>query len=257
LFSRSGRAQSEEVVRFARISSIEVKGNRVLNATFIIAASGLKAGDRATPTALLEAQKRILQTGNFGMRRVDHPEDSVKVTVADVNSATNEGKLVIQVEENDVVKAVNITGSGPIETKEIIAQIQTYANVVLNINTLRADVERIQKYYDSKGYMANVSEEGFGLTNGILDIPIVVGKVGLVTVSKSRKVSRKVKWAEHEVHKALKPGNYYNRYVFEALMRKLENKGIDTGFDYADRGCLWDLGRAGTVNLKLGFREKK
>jgi len=46
--------------------------------------------------------------------------------MGDVNPATNEGKLLIEVEENDVVKGFNITGPGPISVDEVRKQTSAY-----------------------------------------------------------------------------------------------------------------------------------
>src|SRR4051812_8047262 len=74
-----------------KISEIVVLGNKQLNKESIISASGLKVGDIATPAVLEAAQRSLLASGNYGMRRIDNPQDAVKVSVTDVNPATNEG----------------------------------------------------------------------------------------------------------------------------------------------------------------------
>jgi len=166
--------QEEKPEKYPRISFIEVRGNMVLTRSAILTAAGLKAGDRAMPSALSAARRNMLQTGLFGMHRPYKPEEAVKLSLVKFSKATNEARLIISVDENEIVKSFNITGNGPIPPSELLGYIQTKPNYVLNINTLRADVERIQLCYDRKGYVGNVSEEGFGLTKGILNIPIVV-----------------------------------------------------------------------------------
>jgi outer membrane protein insertion porin family len=231
-----------------KINEIVVLGNKALNKESIISSSGLKVGDVATPAVLEAAQRSLLATGNFGMRRINNPEEAVKLSVTDVNPATNEGKLLIQVEENDVVQGFNITGNGPIPPKDVQAQLQTKPGFVLNINTLRADVDRIQKYYDSKGYIANVSEEGFGLTNGILDIPIVVGKVGAVNVKGLVKTKKKVVTREMR----LKPGEYYNVNTFKKDYTRLFNTDL---FEDIQPAILTP--RPGVVDLTMNMTEKR
>jgi outer membrane protein assembly factor BamA len=196
--------QKEKPEKYPRITDIEVRGNELLNRASILSNAGLKIGNRATPSALATARRNMLQTGAFGMRRAGNPEDAVKFTVIKINKAANEARLIISVEENEVIKGIDITGYGPVSPKEIYKLIQSKPNTVLNNNTLRADVERIQKYYDSKGYIGVVQEEGFGLKQGILTIPIVVGKVGMVKTSggiiKTKK--RIVKRAEEEIRRS-------------------------------------------------------
>jgi outer membrane protein assembly factor BamA len=249
--------QDEKSEKYPRISSIEVKGNSVQNSASIIGYTGLKVGDRATPTALLDAQRSIFQSGYFGMRRVDKPEDAVTLTLVEVNKAANESQLVITVEENDVVKSINITDNGPVSVKELLEQIRTMPNFVLNINTLRADVERIQKYYDGKGYIANVSEEGFGLTSGVLNIPIVVGRSGYGRVRVNGLSEARRKAVEREWNHVFKPGDYYNTTKFWNLMKKLEKMGIGTGMDDISPGDNWIPNPKFGVSVTLNLREKK
>ena len=231
-----------------KVSSIEVRGNKTLNRASILAAAGLKVGDVATPAVLEAARRSLLATGNFGMRRISNPEEAVKLSVTDVNLATNEGKLLIEVEENDVVQGFNISGVGPIPPREVLAQLQTKPGFVLNINTLRADVDRIQRYYDSRGYIANVSEEGFGLTDGILAFPIIVGRVGTIVFKGLSPAQR----AEFRKLIRLKPGDYYNAREFERAYRKMFRKDI---FEDIQPSILTP--QPATVNLILNFIEKK
>lgn len=219
-------SQISEPASSPRIVAFQIRGNRVLNKAFIVAASDLRVGDIATPAALEATQRSLLATGNFGMRHVVSPQEGVKVCVIDVSPATNEGTVLIRVEENDVVKRFKITGNGPVSMKEIRAQLRTRPGFVLNINTLRADVDRIQKYYDNKRYIATVSEQGFGLANGVLEVPIDVGCVGPHPLTIGGLSGANERLAKRELGRVLSPGRYYNSHELAAALKRLEKHGI-------------------------------
>jgi outer membrane protein assembly factor BamA len=251
-------AQKKDGIEPPRIVAVEVRGNKNLNTESIISASGLKVGDRASFRALDAARKSLVSTGNYGMRHIDNPEEAVKVSIKSLNATLNEWNLLIEVEENDVVQGLNITGNGPIPPKEVQAQLQTKPGFVLNINTLRADVDRIQKYYDSKGYIANVSEEGFGLTNGVLDIPIVVGRIGPGGVVIRGLSKPKERLAKRELCRVLKAGAYYNVRDLEAALKRLEKLGIWSDWDdVSPEDPRFTPTRLGDFRFTLTFREKK
>src|SRR5579872_2709895 len=228
-----------------RISEIIVLGNKVLNKESIISAAGLKVGDLATPQALESARTRLLNTGNFGAL---HPEDAVKIRLADLNPDRNEAKVIIEVQENDVVKGFNITGTGPIPVKDVLAQIQTKPGYVLNMNTLAADVKRIQDYYDSKGYIATVDDTKVGFPDGILTLPIVVGRIGKITIHGLHKTKPKVVLREMRE----KQGDYYNDLQLRKDYTRLFNTQL---FDDIQVSRLTP--QPGTVDLTLNTQEKR
>lgn len=231
-----------------KISEIIVLGNKELNKEGILSAAGLKVGDPARQEVLDSARIALLNTGNFGARSAEHPEDAVKIRTTDLNEARNEVKVVIEVQENDVVQGFNIMGTGPIPAKDVVAQLQTKKGFVLNLNTLRQDVERIQKYYDSKGYLVTVSDEGFGITNGILDIPLLVGRIGTIKLNGLHKTRP---WVVNREMK-LKPGDYYSVLQLRKDYQALFNTGY---FEDIQPTILTP--KPGVVDLTLNFQEKR
>jgi outer membrane protein assembly factor BamA len=243
-------AQKDKPVDAPRIAAIEIRGNKALNRDAIVAMSGLKIGDGASAKALDAARQRLLSTGMYGMYR-DNPEDAVKFSIVTRNAAAHECKLVISIEENPVVKGFHISGNGPIASDEVMAEIHSRPGAVVNVHTLRADIDRIQKLYDRKGYIANVTEEGFGIgfgrKRGIIAFPIVVGKI-----SQIRLLGLNVVPAETvQNHMKLKVGDYYNINAFKNDFTAMYNTNL-----FAEIQPAILTPKAGEVALTLHFVEK-
>jgi outer membrane protein assembly factor BamA len=102
-----------------RVVEIKVRGNRVLNPEGIVGTSGLKVGGPLTKTLLDQAVRNLVSTGLYGARHLDEPEKAVIIS-ARVDPATNTASVTIDVEENEIVRNFNITGSGPLHSREVI-----------------------------------------------------------------------------------------------------------------------------------------
>jgi outer membrane protein insertion porin family len=228
------------------IKAIYVRGNKSLNVDYIVGASGLKVGDPVTQAKLEEARRNLLLTGNFGDKRPDNPEDAVKVT-ADVDPATG-ATVNIDVEENDTVLNFSITGSGPIPPSELIPLLQTKPGFLLNLNTLRADVARISDHYASKGYIATVTPD-IGIRNGILEIPIEVGKIGEIKISGLHKTRPFVVLREMEGQKS---GDYYNTQKLRRAYTRIFNTDL-----FSDIQPAILTPKPGIVDLTLNMEEKR
>jgi outer membrane protein assembly factor BamA len=236
-----------------KIVEIAVKGNKVLNHAFIEAATGLKVGDTATLGHLEEARRNLLRIGLFGDSKPDSPEDAISITTEPADGGV---KVIITVEENDVIKGFSIVNSGPIPSIEIVRLLQVKVGGLLNLNHLRADVARIQDYYQKKGYISNVTSD-IGIRNGILELPIEVAKLGPLRFEGNGPVP------VSELLKVMtsKEGGYYNARMLEEDFRGIEalyrSKGylatVDRGVDITpdDR-----IERArGTIKIRIENRQ--
>ncbi|NUQ69763.1 MAG: BamA/TamA family outer membrane protein [Chthonomonadales bacterium] len=226
------------------IAAITVKGNTNLNSETVIASSGLKVGETVNQQKLDEAKRRLLATQLFGANRVDDPEEAVKI-VAVVTAAGAE--VTIEVEENDIVKGINITGTGPVPAKVIRDLMQTKEGLVLNLAILRADATAIQEYYRSKGYLAIVSGD-LSMPNGILEIPIVVAKVDEVKITGLHKTRPWVVTREMRLRK----GEYYNATVFERDYYRIFNTNL-----FGDVSPAIVPKTPGLVDITLNLEEKR
>jgi len=226
------------------IAGITVKGNKNLNSETIINASGLKVGANVNQAALDDAKRRLLQTQFFGANRVDDPENAVRI-VASVEGA--KANVVIEVEENDLVKGINITGSGPVAAKVVRDLMQTKEGFVLNLATLRRDATAIQEYYRSKGYLAIVSGD-LAMPNGILEIPIVVAKVDEVKITGLHKTKLHVVTREMR----LKKGEYYSGDALQKDYYRIINTDL-----FADVSPAIVAKSPGLIDITLNVEEKR
>lgn len=238
----SSAAQGQDTA--PKIVDIIVLGNKVLNRESIVSASGLKVGDSATQTALDEAKRRLLATGNFGTHFPEDPEKGVQIRA---EIGPEGAKVVIEVDENDVVRGINLTGTGPIPAADILALLQTKVGFVLNLPTLANDVSRIRQLYEARGYQAFVSED-LGLKDGILNIPIVVGTIGKVTITGLRKTRQEVVLREM---KQL-PGQYYSLLELRKDLTRIYNTDL---FESVDP--TFNFPSPGTVDITLNIQEKR
>ncbi|MEP6755567.1 MAG: BamA/TamA family outer membrane protein [Chthonomonadales bacterium] len=244
-----------------KVTEIVVQGNKALNREGIIGASGLKLGQSISKNDLDVATRNLVSTGNFGARKIDNPEDAVKIS-ADIDQKSGDAKVTIVVDENDLVKGFNITGAGPVQPKVLQDLMQTKIDRVLNLNILRGDIERIQDYYKNKGYQALVSPDGFGLTNGILDIPVVVGKIGKIKLNGLHKTKPRV--VMRELYDT-KSGSYYNVNKLQKAYTRIFNTDLFSDIQPAiltptpgvvDLTMNLEEKRTGTVSASVGYSSR-
>jgi outer membrane protein insertion porin family len=232
-----------------KISAIEIKGNKALNREGIIGMSALKVGEPVTKAVLDQAVRNLISTGNFGAKHLDEPEKAVIIS-ADVDATTNTAKVTIEVDENDVVNNFNITGSGPIKTQEVLSVIQTKPGLILNLNTIRTDIASIQKLYTDKGYKAQVQGEGFGINNnGIVDIPVVVAKIGTIKINGLNKTRR---WVVTREMYDQKEGDYYNINKLQRAYTRIFNTDL-----FSDIQPAFIERSIGVVDITLNMEEKR
>ncbi len=226
------------------IVDITVKGNKNLNTEWVITSSGLKVGVPVTQSSLDDAKRKLLQTQLFGANRVDDPDEAVRIS-ATVDAAG--AHVTIEVEENDVVKGINISGSGPIPAKAIRDLMQTKEGLVLNLGTLSRDATAIQDFYASKGYMAVVSSD-LAMPNGILEVPIIVAKVDDVKITGLHKTKPYVITREMK----LKKGEFYNSETFRKDYYRIFNTDL-----FADVSPAIVPKSPGLVDITLNVEEKR
>lgn len=204
-----------------RIADIVVIGNKTLSSAYIIAASGHKVGDTCTDQTIAEMKTNLFQTGNFGWHSAD-VEEAVRVRSEEPNPPNGQCKVVIEVDENDTIKGVNITGSGPVKVTEIRALLHITENKsVYNPNQFLRDTADIQDLFSRRGYIATFGADAGPDANSpsILNVPIVVTRVAKIDVAKNHKTRRHVILREMKT----KEGDYFNRVTFNNDLRRLYN----------------------------------
>ncbi len=233
-----------------RIGEIVVIGNKTLQKDYIISESGHKVGDPCTDQTLAQMKTNLYQTGDFGWHSTD-PEQAVRVHSEEPNPPNGLCKVVIEVDENDTVKGVTITGSGPIPTPEVRALLHVNeGKTVYNPNVFLRDTADIQDLYKRRGYVVTFGQDaGPDERNpSILNVPIIVTRVARIDIVKTHKTKRYVILREMKT----KEGDYFNQTTFNNDMRRLYNLQIFEDVNAAEQ----DLG-PGKVGLTVSLPEKR
>ncbi|MCO5157360.1 MAG: outer membrane protein assembly factor BamA [Aquamicrobium sp.] len=147
------------VAEAAVVSSIEVRGNRRVDAETIRSNVGIRPGQNFGAGDIDEAVKRLFSTGLFSDVRINQ-----------VGST-----LVVSVEEYAIVNQVLFQGNKKIKDADLVRQIQLQPRNSFSDSLLAADVETIRQAYarigrDDATVSSQVSDLGDGRVNVIFDI---------------------------------------------------------------------------------------
>lgn len=204
-----------------KISKIIVKGNKLLSSSAIIIASGHAVGDPCNEQTLDEMKLNLTETGNFGIQHnPDDKESWVKVYSEEQNG---ECTVVIDVDENDQIKNIAVSGSGPIKAEEIVALLHLKPGSLYNPLYMRRDDLEIEKKYNSLGYIAVLGQdETLDPKTGVLTIPIIVTRVAEIKITKVHKTRRSVILREMKT----KVGDYFNRKKWNDDLQAIYNLNL-------------------------------
>ncbi len=205
----------------AKISKIIVRGNKVLSSSAIIIASGHNIGDACNEQTLEDMKNNLTETGNFGIQHnPDDKESWVKVYSEERNG---ECTVVIDVDENDAIQNITVTGPGPIKTEAILKVIHLKRGALYNPLHMRADDNAIESLYNKQGYIAVIGQdETLDPKTGVLTIPIVVTRVSEIKIAKAVHTRRRVILREMKT----KVGDYFNRNKWNSDLQSIYNLNL-------------------------------
>lgn len=216
------------------ISSVGVTGNKVFSSAEILDLVGLKAGDAFSNIKIEEAQRKILSSGFFSL---------VKPLV---NSNGKIATVVFDVVENEVIKNIIIRGNSVISSSEIKSVLASQVGKNQNFNALRADAERIQELYQSKGFtLVNIADMYMDDDQN-LNIEITEGIVRKIEIKKmvtKQKGNRRkptddvLKTHTYVIDREIEiiPGQVFNNNAYEATVENLMRLGIFKNVKYEAR----------------------
>lgn len=220
------------------IISISFSGNENINTEALNNAITSKVGDTWDIARVQQDINAIISMGLFSS--VTHREEERAGGIA----------LTFDLIENQKVTKIQIQNYAPLSEEEVMSAIKTKPNLIFNENTVRSDFQAIRELYAQKGYLAYVTEEADLLEDGTLVIPILVYKVGKITVSGNRKTKPYVILREM----SLKSGDYYNVIT----LRNIDYPNIyDLGFFETLNDPEPEEGEEpGTLNINIPVVEK-
>jgi outer membrane protein insertion porin family len=131
------KALKEELV-----TKIAIEGNRAIEENAIRSVVKMKEGDVFSPRALREDVQSIHQLGYFQEVRAEKRD-------------WGRGKAVFfVVEEKPVIREIKFSGNKKVKTPDLLEAIDLKPRTILNINSLKANVNKILKKYREEAYYA-------------------------------------------------------------------------------------------------------
>ncbi len=199
---------SAQEVEGQEVVEVRVEGNKQVPTESILMVMDTKPGSPFSLARLRKDLQAIYDMGFFVREPVALP------------MLTPEGRLIIVVRvfENPVVKDIVFEGNTAIASKKLLEVMQTQPGKILNIHTLRRDLQRLQDFYLANGYIAQPLAPDIR-EDGTIVIPIQELKVVSVKVDLGQKpkTKEKVVWRELRV----RPGQLFNQRAIEEDRRRL------------------------------------
>ena len=129
---------------YFKVKKIEVRGLKKVEPEAVIEKIGLREGMEVDNYVLRKDIQKI-----YGMKYFDWVE------------AQQDGEnLIFVVKEKPIVTKLKIQGNNDIDFDDLKGQIKTKEFAILDVNTVKADVSALQKYYEDKGYyLASIDYE--------------------------------------------------------------------------------------------------
>lgn len=191
------------------ITGVEIRGARNLNTEVVKLALTVKGGDTADRALVEENLRRIYNLGYFSDVGANLEKDG------------RGKKLVFHVVENPIIKEIEVVGSTAVGHGEILNALQTKPGMVYSVPILNADFKRVQKLFDTKGF----------ILNRVADLKFD-GEKATIYVEETRiegiRVVGNTRTREHVVRRELRGvriGDMYNDKRVSRSLQKIFNLG--------------------------------
>lgn len=218
------------------ITAINVRGNAHVPADRIFPVIRSQVGQPLDTRLLAADQNAILGLGYF---------TDVKTDVRATPGGVSVNFIVI---ENPIVSKILFTGNSHVTADILGALMDTTTGAVLNTNTLRDDVQKINSYYDKLGYTGTRHVENIKIdADGTLHLDIKEGvTVTAVDVTGNTIVSRTAILGAMKT----KPGVTYSDQTFQDDLEAINKLYKDIGFSASIDGGA-DPNNPGVVNVVI------
>ncbi len=222
------------------VAEVKVNGLSKTNEFVVLSAATLKSGVAFTNEAFEADKARIRDLGLYA-------------SVSGRTETTPDGRLrvIYDVVENPVITNIVLTGNKALKTEELRALVSSKPGEVLNTAVVDQDVQRIQRLYTDRGYIAFVSDQiGIDPKTGVLTIPVVETVVESVRITGNKKTKPFVITREMKT----RPGEPFNSQVLRRDLSRVYNLGIFEDFGNVQTEPGSDVGR---VNVILPVQERR
>lgn len=234
------------------VKEVRVRGNVRISEDRILLSTPIATGDKAGRSDVLDAIQRIYGMGYFA---------DVKAGSEPVDGGE---RLIFQVVENPVMSDVAFDGVTKVEPAKLEALFTSMKGDIINFNTIKESVDKIQKLYSEAGFpLARVADMGVA-PGGILRFRIAEGKIAAVKVkgneeTKEYVVLRELSTKAGEIFSAEKiKGDLrrvYNLNYFEETNLKFEPGTSADGRPSEEVVVVIDVKekQTGSINLGAGY----
>lgn len=234
---------------YGRLAGIEIEGNKKLDSEYIKGLVPLTIGMDLTQEDLDKAFAALQASGHFadlGARS--------QVFLGGI-------KLIITVLEFPDLKSIDVTGNTLMSTDELLSRMKSVVGKMINVNTLRTDLDGIVEIYKEKGYIASLEPEIS--MEGAVIVKVVEWKVGSVVISGNEKtkdeiIRRNIRLVEGEfIDMAVISDDsrrIYNTGIFDEV--GVELKPVDEG-PYADVVFVVKESQTGLFNVGATYNSSE
>ena len=162
-----------KVEDFFKVDEIQVVGVKKVEPEAVTEKVSLKEGSMATNYSIREAIKSIYDLKYF--------------EVVEAHLIKKDGKNVLQfkVKEKPIVSKIIFEGNDEVSSEDLKEQIKTREFNILDVNTVKADVSKVQDFYEEKGFfLANVGYELVDNSLGGVDLKFMIREFDKVRVKR-------------------------------------------------------------------------
>lgn len=210
------------------IRKIEVTGNFEVPDEEILSVVVSKEGQKLSTGNLQEDLQRIFDLGYFS--------EDVKAKLSEFEGGA---KVTFKVVENPVINAIRIEGGKDYPESKLRGMMGARINSILNSNTLRSDIEKIEKAYHDDGYIA-AKVTGFNVDkSGTLVLVVSEGTIQAVEIAyivrneatpdtEDYEVTKDGKTKDYIITREMrtKPGNVFNTKALGKDLQRVFNLGF-------------------------------
>lgn len=218
------------------ITAVNVRGNTHVPTDRISAVIRTQPGTPLDNKALAADQQAILGLGYF---------TDVKIDVHPTPGGVAVSFIVV---ENPVVSRINFIGNKQVSTDVLLALLDTTIGSVLNTNTLRDDIQKINSYYDKLGYIGTRHVQDIKIDpNGAINIAIKEG----VTVT-AINITGNTVFPTPVIASVMKTkvGSVFSGEVFNSDLSAIQSLYKDAGLSAVLDGSP-DVDHPGVVNVTI------
>lgn len=220
------------------IKDIVIRGNASIAREAILSAMRSKEGGAFLQGQLAQDEAAVRDLGFF---------KDVKILSRETEAGS--WQLIVEVEENPVIKEIRITGSTVFKTEVLLPLVTQPVDKVFNFNTVLPTTEAISKKYQEKGYFARVDVVPLTDSPNTLNLVVVeraVNDILLQGLTRTRPsvVRRMLK---------TKPGRAFNEETWIIDRRRLESTQWFESIEAKTR----QTDEIGKFDLLMDFKEAR